>query len=127
MEREPKRFDSSQKTSQPVKRYFTPEEDAELVKLRLIHHGTRKSGGLSVIARKMKRHRRSIMHRLRLLAEVEEGYRAMRVHRSWSAEETDIARRLRDEGLTYAQVGAKLGRSASSVMQKLKSERKDVT
>lgn len=59
-------------------RRFTPEEDAELVRLRLLHRGTEpgrrpwgdkaKVGGLMTIARKMGRHKSSIQMRLKTLA-----------------------------------------------------------
>jgi len=59
-------------------RRFTPEEDAQLIALRLEHCGDRRGplaqrpGGLGVIARKLGRPRSSVQVRLRMLAEREE-------------------------------------------------------
>jgi hypothetical protein len=73
-------------------RPFTPEEDAQLIELRLAHPGSTGApkkheqgrGGLRVIAAKMNRPYGSVWYRLRKLAELEdaEDERNHTVHQS---------------------------------------------
>ena len=63
-----------------TRRLFTPEEDAQLVELRLAHPGSTGApkkheqgrGGLRVIAAKLNRPYGSVWYRLRKLAELED-------------------------------------------------------